>query len=85
MGGFGITGLYGVQPEGPDFAAVTPASGPVTFRRLETGEPGGPPGTRKVGLLLAQLRDPRRLRIEVMADARATAASFSDAATIYVR
>jgi len=85
VGGFGITGLYGVQPEAPDFAVVTPASGLVTFRLLETGEPGGPPGTRQVGLLLAQLLDSRRLRIEVVAGARATAASFSDAATVYVR
>ena len=37
------------------------------------------------GLLLAQLLDSQRLRIEVVADARATGASFSDSATIYVR
>lgn len=85
IGGFSFTGLYGVPVEAPDFAAVTPASGLVVYRLLETGEPGGPPGTRQVGLLLTQLLESRRLRVEVVPDQRSTTASFSAAAAIYVR
>jgi len=41
IGGMGMTGLYGVPPETGDFPAVTPASGVVVYRLLNTGEPGG--------------------------------------------
>lgn len=85
VGGFGFTGLYGVPPDAPEFSGVTPASGFVVFRLLETGEPGGPPGVNQRGLLLVQMLDARRLRVEVVQDSLARQAEFSDAAKIYVR
>ncbi|MEO8482781.1 MAG: hypothetical protein ABI634_11260 [Acidobacteriota bacterium] len=85
IGGFNFTGLYGVPSDAPDFAAITPASGAIVYRLLEAGEPGGPAGTRQVGLLLAQLLDARRLRLEVVPDQLAAGASFSAAAATYVR
>ena len=85
IGGFGITGLYGVPPDAPDFTAITPGSGTVIFRLLETGEPGGAPGTRQFALLLTQLVDARRLRIEVVLDGLGTSAVFSANATTYIR
>lgn len=85
IGGFNVTGLYGVPPDAPDFTAVTPASGLVVYRLLETGEPGGPAGTRQQGLLLTQLLDTRRLRVEVVPDALAASAAFTSAAALYIR
>lgn len=85
VGGFGITGLYGVPPDAPDFAAITPGTGPFVYRLLEAGEPGGAAGTRQVALLVVQVLDGRRLRVEVVRDQLATTASFSPAAVIYLR
>ena len=85
IGGFGITGLYGVPPDAPDFAAITPGTGQVVYRLLEAGEPGGPAGTRQVALLVTQLLEGRRLRVEVVRDQIATTAGFSSAAAFYVR
>ena len=85
VGGFGMTGLYGVPPDAPDFATQTPASGVTVYRLLETGEPGGPPGTRQLALLVTQLLDSRRLRVELVRDALSSTAGFSAAATVYVR
>ena len=55
------------------------------YRLLEAGETGGPPGTRQVALLVTQLLEGRRLRVEVVRDQIATTAGFSSAASIYVR
>ncbi len=85
IGGFNFTGLYGVPPDAPDFAAVTPGSGLVVYRLLNTGEPNGPAGTTQLGLLLVQLIDAQHLRIEVVSDPQSTAATFSSAAVTYVR
>ena len=85
VGGFGFTGLYGVSPEAPDFAAITPASGAVAYRLLETGEPGGPAGTRQLGLLVVQLLDARRLRVEIRPGDLAASATFGAGAAVYVR
>jgi hypothetical protein len=85
IGGLGLLGLWGVPPDAPDFAAITSASGIVTYRLLYAGEPGGPAGTQPSGLMVVQLVDGQHLRVEVIADALATAASFSTQARIYVR
>ena len=85
IGGFGFTGLYGVPPEAPDFAAMSVATGPFVYRLLEAGEPGGPAGTRQLALLVGQLLDGRRLRVEVVPEHIASTAAFSAAAAIYVR
>lgn len=85
IGGFGFTGLYGVPADAPDFAAISPADGVVVYRLLETGEPGGPPGTRQQGLLVVQLTDGQHLRVDVIADQTALSGSFGAAAQVYVR
>lgn len=85
VGGLGMTGLYGVPPESPDFASITPASGVVTLRLLNTGEPGGPPGTTQQGLLLVQMTATTHLRVEAVADSSRSTAVFSSAAATYVR
>jgi hypothetical protein len=85
VGGFGMTNLYGVAAGSPDFTTITPASGVVVYRLLNTGEPGGPPGIDQLGLLLAQLVDAGHLRLEVVNERVATAASFTGQARTYIR
>jgi hypothetical protein len=85
IGGFNFTGLYGVPPESPDFAAINTNSGVVTYRLLNTGEPGGPAGTTQVGLLLVQLTDTSHLNVEIVPDQVLMTASFSGNAKAYVR
>jgi hypothetical protein len=85
VGGFGMTGLYGVPPGAPDFASITPASGLVVYRLLNTGEPGGPPGVDQLGLLVVQLVDGGHLRVEVVNDRLAASAAFSGQAKTYIR
>lgn len=85
IGGLGMTGPWGVPPATPDFSTITPASGLVILRLLSTGEPGGPPGTDQVGLLLVQMHEAGRLRIEAVHDSSSRTAAFSGNARIYVR
>ena len=86
IGGLGMTtGLYGVPPEAVDFPAVTTASGVVVYRLLNTGEPGGAAGTSQVGLLVVQMLDGQRIRVEAVANPVASTAEFSANAKIYVR
>jgi hypothetical protein len=85
LGGLGMTGLWGVPPAAPDFTTVTPSSGLVVYRLLELGEPGGPAGTRQLGLLLVQLLDAERLRVEAVSNQVATTATFGPDARIYLR
>lgn len=85
VGGFGMTGLYGVPPGAPDFASITPASGLVVYRLLNTGEPGGPAGVDQLGLLLVQLVDGGHLRVEVVNDRLSASASFSGQVKTYIR
>jgi hypothetical protein len=64
IGGLGLTGLWGVPTDSPDFAAVTPASGLMTYRLLSIGAPQAPPIDSQAGWLLVQLLDAGHLRIE---------------------
>jgi len=85
VGGFGMTNLYGVSPAAPDFSTITPGSGLVAYRLLNTGEPGGPPGIDQIGLLLVQLVDAGHLRVEVVNDHASATAAFSGQARTYIR
>ncbi|MEI6245900.1 MAG: hypothetical protein WCQ64_12750, partial [Acidobacteriota bacterium] len=85
IGGFFLTGAWGVPPDAPDFTAITPASGVVVYRLLYAGEPGGPAGTQQSGLLIVQLTDTTHLKVEVVVDQLSTSASFSSNAKVYVR
>ncbi len=85
IGGLGMTGLWAVQPDAPDFASITPASGLVVYRLFGTGEPGGPQGTQPLGSLLAQLLDAGQLKVEAVPGAGPAAPAFGPNALIYVR
>jgi len=85
IGGLGLTGVWGVPPNTADFSSVTPASGIVTYRLLYPGDPGGPAGTQQAGLLVAQMLDNERIRVQAVADQTATTAAFGSGAQIYVR
>lgn len=85
VGGFGLTGAWGVPPGAPDFASITPASGVVVYRLLYQGEPGGSAGTQQSGLLIVQLTDATHLKVEVVVDQISATAAFSGSAKVYVR
>ncbi len=85
IGGLGLTGLYGIPADSPDFQNVTPSSGVVAYRLLNTGEPGGPPGTTQMGLLLVEMLDAARMRVEAVRETIATTAVFTGNAQVYVR
>jgi hypothetical protein len=74
-----------VPPAAPDFTAITPASGLVAYRLLNTGEPGGPAGVDQIGLLLVQLIDGGHLRVEVINDRVSPTGTFGDQARTYIR
>ena len=85
VGGFNMTGLYGVPNDTADFATVTPASGVITYRLFNLGEPGGVPGTDQLGLLVVQMLDATRIRVDVLPVRTGSTAAFTAAARIYVR
>ena len=85
IGGLNLPGVYGVAPDAPDFASITPSSGVVIYRLLNTGEPGGLPGLLQMGLLLVQLTDATHLKVEAFGSQQATSASFTTNAKVYVR
>lgn len=84
IGGFNMTGLYGVPADTPDFSTITPSSGVVTYRLLYRGEPGGPPSTDQAGILVVQMIDASRIRVDALPDGGGTG-GFSTAARTYVR
>jgi hypothetical protein len=86
IGGLNFTGLYGVPPEAPQFAAITPASGLVVYRLLGVGAPQSEP-TTQAGWLLVQLLDAARLRVQAISiDAARTApTAFTAGAEVWVR
>ena len=85
IGGLNMTVLYGIPPDTADFSAVTLASGPVTYRLLNTGEPGGPPGRDQLGLLLVEMLDASRIRVEAVQTRAGTGATLSSESRVYVR
>jgi hypothetical protein len=85
IGGLGMTGLYGVPPDAPDFTSITASSGVVVYRLLNLGEPGSPPGTDQLGLIIVQLDAAGRLRVEAVDDRIGRTATFSGNARTYVR
>jgi hypothetical protein len=92
IGGLGLTGLYGVNDDSPEFASVTPASGLVVFRLLSPGAPMSPPTDTQAGWLLVQLIDATHLRVEAVPIAIALTFAagpvpqmFTSGAQIYLR
>ncbi len=85
VGGFDMTGLYGVPNDTADFSTITPSSGVVTYRLLNLGEPGGAPGTDQLGLLVVQMLDATRIRVDVLPVRTRSTAEFTSTARIYLR
>jgi len=85
IGGLGLTGLWAVSSDAPEFTSITPASGLVAYRLFATGEPGGPQGTQQLGRLLVQLLDAGRLQVEAVPGASQESVGFGPNAAIYVR
>lgn len=93
IGGLGLTGLYGVPADAPDFASVTPASGTLTYRLTAIGAPQSAPSNFQVGWLQVQLLDAAHLRIEATAVPYSVAlagnavapTAFSGKAEMYLR
>jgi hypothetical protein len=66
IGGLGLTGLYAVNEDSPEFTSVTASLGLVVYRLLNVGEPQSAPSTTQVGWLLVQLIDAGHLRVEAV-------------------
>jgi hypothetical protein len=84
IGGLGLSGLWAVPSNAPQFQSITPASGTVQLPLVGTGEPMGPPGTDQIALLLVRMLDANRIRIEAIRT-RAPSAAFTARAEIYLR
>lgn len=74
-------GLFGVQPLAPDPASVTPASGIIAYQLQWWPLRTGP----LPGLMLVQMLDDRRVRIETFPGSSARTGTFTAAALIYER
>jgi len=80
-GGFcGLVGLWNASPGDPDPATVSIASGKVAFHLLYT-----PGGTQRAGLLIVQILDDTRIRLQVFPGSVADNAEFTGSALIYTR
>jgi hypothetical protein len=79
-------GLYGVQEGGPHPADVGVETGIVKYRLSGVGWNGSSRSDADSGLLLVQLLDDRRMKIEYFADGRlADVKDFTGKARIYAR
>ena len=83
-----ITTLCAVQDEAPDPATVSVASGKVTYRLFQKQPPvseGGEKGTTQLGLMIVQMLNDTRIRVQVFPGSSVTAADFTSDAKIYLR
>jgi hypothetical protein len=72
-----LTGVFGIDRADPAFTNVTPQSGIVAYHlRI---------GSTLSGMLLVQMLDAARIRVEVVPGAVAVPVSFGAAAEVYVR
>lgn len=72
-------GVWTIPSDAPRPETVTPANGVVTYRLLFTE------GLTQSGLMLVEMLDTARIRVQVFENTQATTASFTSAAQIYVR
>jgi hypothetical protein len=72
-------GVWAIPADAPRPETVTTANGVVTYRLLYTE------GLTQSGLMLVEMLDAARLRIQVFENTQATSAAFTSAAQIYVR
>ena len=72
-------GVWTIPADAPRPETVSPASGIVTYRLLYTE------GLTQSGLMLVEMLDASRIRVQVFENTQATSAAFTSAAQIYVR
>lgn len=72
-------GLWTIPADAPRPESVTSATGVVTYRLLH------PHQLTQSGLMLVQMLDEGRIRVQVFENTQATSAAFTPAALIYVR
>ena len=82
-GTLALVGAFAVQAGAIDPRDVSIASGRISYGLFLTGGPGGANGPR-LGSMIVQMIDDRRVRAEVVADPSVDAA-FTSASRIYVR
>lgn len=75
-----MSGVFGIDATDPPFDSVTPDSRPVSYRLRRGGGRDGPVD----GILLVQMLDSTRIRVEVTTVAAAPA-GFTGAAQVYAR
>jgi hypothetical protein len=84
-GTLGMVGAYAVQAGAPDPRTVSAATGKVAYQLTIGVPPGATPDPAKKGLLIVQMLDASRIRVEVFSGSQAADADFTSAARIYVR
>lgn len=88
-GTLALTNLFAVHDGAPDPAMVSVASGLVIYRLFAKSPPvseGNVKGTTQLGVMLVQVLDDSRIRVEVLPGATATGAGgFTAAAQVYTR
>lgn len=83
-----LQNLFAVETGAPDPAGVTLASGAVLYRLYQKEPPvseGNGKGTTQLGVLLVQLLDSSRIRVEMATGAAASLVTFTPAALIFTR
>ena len=78
-------GAFAVSAAAPDPQTVSAATGKVAYRLFLSGAPGFAPPPDQRGLLIVQMLDSARIRVEVFAGSTASDAEFTSAARVYVR
>jgi hypothetical protein len=78
-----LVGAFAVQAGAIDPRDVSPSSGKVTYRLLGA-PPGSAPGPQ-VGVLIVEMLDAGRIRVEMAVGQSVTTHEFTSAARIYVR
>ena len=74
-----VPGVWGIPADAPDPAGVTPGSGLVTYRLLFIE------GNTQAGVMLVQMIDAARIKVETFAGSSASPTGFTGAAQTYVR
>ena len=80
-GSEGLRGVWRPSPGDPDFAQVSVASGKVAYRLLYLDESF----PTRSGLLIVQLLDDTRIKVQVFPGSSASDGDFTSAALIYTR
>jgi hypothetical protein len=84
-GTLGVVGAFAVSATAPDPQTVSTTTGKVAYPLFLSGAPGFAPPPDQRGLLIVQMLDSARIRVEVFVGSTANDAEFTSAARVYVR